>query len=297
LKTILISSAVSLAIGFTFGWLIKSASSELDSIVTVTAPDAPRPRPPEPTPEPTPETPPERDRPERPSTENVPAKNLPRGTAEVPESVKRADRAKWMRLIEVLGLNDDQAKALEAAMAQALPKNDTGTSPEVTYTEAGERLEKSILALLDADQQVAFQQLKQRFMENRIESKAQETYFMELSGFDLSKEQRERALSLLRGREEELASEIPGSTHLLLAGSFLPIGDERFTEDAIRLLRQLSPQETGDITLDKLAARRRAEAEEKAALFESILTPAQLELYRSRVSETPDLLDRIRSGD
>ena len=294
MKTILISSAVSLAIGFSFGWLIKSASAELDSTIPLSGnvsndSNVPNPDPPD--------TTPDRERPERPSPEGVPAKTLPTGTAKVPESVKRADRAKWMRLIEVLGLNDDQAKALEASMKEALPKTDTGKSPEITYTEAGERLEKNILAMLDADQQAAFQQLKQRFMDNRIESDAQEAYVMELSGFDLSTEQRERALELLRGRAKEAAAEVPASARLLLAGSFLPIGDEKFTEDAILLLRQLAPEETGDITLDKLAARRRAESEQKAALFKSVLTPAQLELYRSRVSETPDLLDRIRSGD
>lgn len=293
MKTILISSAVSLAIGFTFGWLIKSASTELDSVVTVTGHNTTTTQPPERVPD----SPPVHDTHERPSPKVTPTKTLPAGTATVPELVKRADRAKWMRLIEVLGLNDEQAKALEAAMTEALPKTDTGKSPEITYTEAGERLEKNILAMLDADQQVAFNQLKQRFMDNRIESDAQEAYVMELSGFDLTTEQRERALELLRGRAEQAAAEIPPSARLLLAGSFLPIGDERFNENSILLLRQLGPQETGDITLDKLAARRRTESEQKAALFESVLTPAQLELYRSRVSETPDLLDQIRAGD
>ncbi len=293
MKTILISSAISLAIGFTFGWLIKSTSSELESIVTTPGQNSPAPRPPERAPD----TPPERDRPERPASGGGEPQVTPAGTATVPPSVKRADRAKWMRLIEVLGFNDEQAKALEAAIAEALPKTDTGKSPEDTYTEAGERLEKNILALLDADQRTAFADLQRRAMENRIEVNAQEAYARELGELDLSPEQRRQALDLLRGRAEQTAAEIPASARLLLAGSLLPIGDERFSEDAIRLLRQLSPHETGDITLDKLAETRRAEAEEKAALFESVLTPAQLELYRSRLAITPDILDQIRSGE
>jgi hypothetical protein len=293
LKTILISSALSLVIGFTFGWLIKSASSELDSVVTVTAPAPPTPRPSAPATD----TQPDRARMERPTIDGGTPKAPPAGTATVPASVKRADRAKWMRLIEVLGLNDEQAKALEAALAEALPKTDDGKPPEVTYTEAGQRLEKNILALLEPEQRSAFGEIQRRAIQNRIEVSAQQAYARELGDLDLTAEQREQALGLLRGREEEVAAEIPPGARLLLAGSFLPIGDERLTEDAIRLLRQISPQETGDITLDKLAQKRRTEAEENAALFEGVLTPAQLELYRSRLSQTPDILDQIHSGD
>lgn len=294
MKTILISSVVSLAIGFTFGWLIKSASNELDSIVTVAPPDKPAPRP---TGTPADTSPEREERPDRPPSNGNAPESPPAGTATIPPSVKRADRAKWMRLIEVIGLDDDQAKALEAALAEALPKTDTGQSPEVTYTEAGERLEKNILSLLNPEQREAFAALQRRTAENRIEVSAQQTYAQELGDLDLSAEQREQALDLLRARAEETAAEIPPSARLLLAGSFLPIGDQKFTEDAIRLLRQLAPHETGDITLDKLAEKRRSEAEEKASLFDSLLTPAQLELYRSRLSHSPDILDQIRSGD
>lgn len=292
MKTILISSAISLLIGFTFGWLINSASSELDSIVTVSAPDRPSPRPSAPE-----NAPPERNRPEPPMSDTGPQKGTPNGTADVPRTAKRADRAKWMRLIEVLGLDDDQAKALEAAMSESRPKVDDGTPPEIAYAEAGAILERSILALLEPEQRTAFLDLQRRAMENRIEVSAQQTYAQELGELDLSPDQRKQALDLLRGRAEEIASDIPASTRLLLTGSILPIGDERFTEDAIRLLRQLSPQETGDVTLDKLAGKRRAEAEEKAALLGDVLTPAQLELYRSGLSQTPDILERIRAGE
>ncbi len=293
MKTILISSALSLAIGFTFGWLIKSASTDLDSFVPQTGQNTPKPRPPAPAPD----SPPERVRPDRPSSDNVPIKGAPIGTATVPESAKQADRAKWMRLIEVLDLNTEQAKALEAAMAESLPKADTGKSPEVIYTEAGALLEKNILALLDADQRKAFTDMQRRAKDNRIELSAQQTYAQELGELDLTPEQRTQALDLLRGRAEQNSADIPSGTRLLLTGSFLPLGEVNFSEDAMRLLRQLSPQDSGDITLDKLAAMRRAEAEEKARLLEGVLTPAQLELYRSRLSQTPDILDQIRSGE
>jgi hypothetical protein len=293
LKTILISSALSLAIGFTFGWLIKSASADLDSFVPQTGQNTPTPRPPGSAPD----SPPARSRPGRPSLDTGPTKRTPTGTAPVPEAAKRADRAKWMRLIEVLGLDGGQAKALEAAMAEAMPKSENGQSPEIAYLEAGARLEKNILALLNADQRKAFTDMQRRAADNRIELSAQQTYSQELGELDLSPEQRGQALDLLRSRADRNSADIPSSTRLLLTGSLLPIGDLNFSEDAIRLLRQLSPQDSGDVTLDKLAEKRRAEAEEKAKLFEGVLTPAQLELYRSRLSQTPDILDQLRSGE
>ena len=293
MKTILISSAVSLAVGFTFGWLIKSASEDLDSFVPQTVQNTPKPRPPAGTPD----SPIERVRPERPASENAPTKAPSTGTATLPETAKREDRAKWMRLIEVLSLDKVQAKALEAAMAESLPKSETGESPEVIYNRAGALLEKNILAILNADQKKSFADMQSRAMDNRIELNTQKTYAHELGELDLSSEQREKALKLLRVREHGIASEIPPATRLLLTGSFLPIGDVRFTDDAIRLLRKISPQEKGDVTLDKLAEMRRAEANEKAKLFEGVLTPAQLELYRTRIYQTPDILDQLRSAE
>lgn len=293
MKTILISSALSLAIGFTLGWLIKSASADLDSFVPQTGQIIPAPRPAGGTTD----SPPERVRPGRPSSDSGPTKRAPIGTAILPEAAKRADRAKWMRLIEVLGLNAEQTKALEATMAEALPESDSGESPEATFTEAGTRLEKNILALLNPDQRKAFAEMQGRAEDNRIELNAQLTYSQELGGLDLSPEQRAQALDLLRERAQNISAQIPASTRLLLAGTFLPVGDVNFSEDAIRLLRELSPQDSGDVTLDKLAEKRRADAEEKAKLFEEILTPAQLELYRSRLSQGPDILDQLRSGE
>jgi hypothetical protein len=139
--------------------------------------------------------------------------------------------------------------------------------------------------------------LQRRTADNRIELNAQKTYSQELGELDLSPEQRAQALDLLRRQAEQLSADIPPGTRLLLTGSFLPIGDVNFSEDAIRLLRQLSPQDSGDVTLDKLAVMRRAESEEQARLFEGVLTPAQLELYRSGLSQTPDILDQLRSGE
>lgn len=293
MKTILISSALSLAIGFTFGWIIKSASADLESFVPQTGQEELISRPPAPSLD----FPRKHDRSDRSPADNSPTKGTPTGTTPVPEASKRADRAKWMRLIEVLGLNPEQAKALEAAMAESLPKLETGKSPEISYIEAGAVLEKNILALLDTDQRKAFSDMQRRAMDNRIELSAQQTFMQELGELDLSPEQRIEVLDLLRARAEQLSADIPSSARLLLTGSFLPIGEVNFSEDAIRLLRQLSSNETGDITLDKLAEKRRVEAEEKAKLFEEVLTPAQFELYCSRLSQSAEILDQLRTGE
>ena len=230
MKTTLISSALSLAIGFTFGWLIKSASADLDSFVPQAGQNTHTPRPPTPSPDSTPK----RVLPKRPSSVD-PTHAPPIGT--VPGEPTRVDRAKWMRLIEVLGLNPDQAKALEAAMAESLPNLETGKSPEVSYIEAGALLEKKILAILDADQRKAFADMQRRAMDSRIELSAQQTYMQDLGELDLMPEQRIKALDLLRDRAEQLSADIPSSARLLLTGSILPVSERNFSEDAIRLLR------------------------------------------------------------
>lgn len=291
LKTILISSAVSLAIGFSFGWLIKSASANLEGYVPLTVQNRAPSRPLV-----TPADSPTGSPAERARTNDIPTKGVSKGAAALPEAAKHADRAKWMRLIEVLGLDTEQVKALEATIEEAIPRTDTSKPVDVLQIEAAALLEKNILALLNADQRKSFVDMQDRAKNNRIELSAQKTYSQELGELDLSPEQRAKALDSLRDQAERTSAEIPSSTHLLLTGSLLPIGDVQFTEEAIYTLRQLTPEDIGNAGLEKIAEIRRAEAKQKAKLMEAVLTPAQLELYRSRLSQTPDILDQIRSG-
>ncbi|MDP4624867.1 MAG: hypothetical protein NWT08_07000 [Akkermansiaceae bacterium] len=216
------------------------------------------------------------------------------GNATPPESIEKAEQAKWLRLIEVLGLDSDQAKALEAAIAEIHPKPDDDTTLDVAYAEAGERLEQAILAMLTPEQQAAFREMQQRTLENRVEVKAQEEFSESLAKLDLTAAQREQALELLRIQAEEKASAISSGTRLLLGGSFLPIGDEKTTDKSFELMGQLQLKPGEDPpTFEQIAAVHRAELERRMTQFEGILTPAQLALYQSSLAQGLENLDVI----
>lgn len=286
---IIVSYAVTFAIGLMIGCMFISADSN--------PPEQPKdPGQAPPSSRPTSDTPPS----ERDPIPNV-SKSNPRssppllnGDATPPESLQKAERAKWLRLIEVLGLDSDQAKALEAAIAEIRPQPDENTPLDTAYAEAGEKLEQSILAMLTQEQQVAFREMQQRSLKNRVEVKAQEEFAESLTNLDLTEEQREQALEVLRKQAEEDVSLIPSGARLLLGSSFLPIGDEKTTDKSFEIMGQLQPKPGEPLpTFEQIAALHRAELERRMTQFEGILSPAQLALYQSSLSQALENLDVI----
>ncbi|MEP3214455.1 MAG: hypothetical protein ABJQ29_14745, partial [Luteolibacter sp.] len=216
------------------------------------------------------------------------------GDAAPPESLQRAERAKWLRLIEVLGLDSDQAKALEAAIAQNRPTPNGDSPLDVAYTEAGDKLEQDILAILTPEQQDAFRELQERSLDTQVEAKAQAEFAESLAKIDLSTEQREQVLDILRRQAEADVSNISSGTLLLLGQSFLPIGDEKVTLESFELLGQLQVQPGATpTTIEELTALHRVELERRMTQFNGILTPAQLALYQASLAQAMENLDII----
>ena len=287
-KPLIFSSVVALGIGFSLGWLLRAPAPTATPI----APQSPEPAAKivradgQPQPQNTP-------RPPRPTGPRGAVVTL-NGTAVPPESLQKKDRAKWKRLIEVLGLDTDQAKALEAALPTSRPAPDENTALDTAYIEAGEELEQKILALLTPEQQTAFREMQQRSLENHIEVKAQEEFGKSLTNLDLTEAQRDRALEVLRANAEEKAATIPTGARLILSGSPLPIGNEPMNEDSFALMGklQLKPGETPQ-TFEQIAAVHRAELEKRMNQFEGILSPGQLELYQSSLTKTLENINTI----
>jgi hypothetical protein len=295
LKTILISSAVSIAIGFTFGWMIRSATSDLDTIekqLIVSGNNRKPPAPPQP--EGPLDVPPERISPRDIDNAISPDNNPSPDPAKPPESVEKAEQAKWNRLIEVLNLDATQAKILEAAITEAEPIPAEGQQLEAAYSAAGEKLQAKILSILNEDQNKAFKELQQRSLKNHLNAKSMQQYAQELGKLDLDASQMERAMGALLEREEEQAAGIPASTRLLLDGSVLPIGDRRISDDGLILLRKLATTNNGAATgIEEIAGVHRAEMQRRMSQFEGILTPAQLERYQAGIQGSSENLDLI----
>lgn len=290
MKPTLISSLISLVIGFAGGWVIKSASADLITVAKVTPPSLER-RPPI--------APPQREAPEQPifpsgpeSRQNTTTMNNSAEETVIPESAKRADQAKWIRLVEVLGLSTDQSKALAATIQETKITPLEGESPDFAFERKGEQLQKSILAILDPSQQESFRKFQQRALENKVEVLTQKSLAEGIGNLDLTAAQREQALGLIRKDTEADLSAISPATRLALSGSILPIGNEKFSDEGILLLRKLNSG-GNQATMEDLAAINRAKIKESLNRYEGILTPGQLESYRAMLGESLETLNLI----
>ncbi len=170
MKPVIITSLLSLVLGFAGGWMFRSASSELET-VTRDAPATVERKPPA--------APPRTENPDVPAVpedrDPIPDRTgevITRDDIVIPESAIKADQAKWLRLVEVLGLSKDQSKAVAAAIEETQPSTESGESPDASYQRAGEQLEKNILAILDPTQQEAFRKFQLRVLENQVETTA-----------------------------------------------------------------------------------------------------------------------------
>lgn len=294
MKPTLITSAVSLAIGFAAGWMINSASTDLDSVTKETPPAVERR---------TPAAPPRQEMPDQPAfpgvsearEERPPVSSDRVMTADdivIPKSAIYADQAKWARLVEVLGLSNDQSKAIAATLEETKIVPAEGESPDAAYERMGAQLEKNILAILDPAQQDAFREFQQRSLENKIELQAQKVLSEEIGTLDLTPAQREQALAVLRTNAEADVATISPATRLTLSGSILPIGNEKFTDQGILLLRKLNTS-ASPTTMDDVAAIQRAQIKDQMNRYEGILTPAQLDAYRASLSLSLENLNLI----
>ena len=290
MKTLLITAAVSIAIGFACGWMVRSASQDLESVGKEQH-SLPETRTPAISTLPQSEgrpVPPARPQPRPDGAEQV----IDMDPSQLPESALRLDQAKWLRLAEVLNLNVEQSQALAANILEVKPLPDMNNSPDVAYEKAGKELEQRVLSVLTPEQQEEFRKFQQRSMENLAETKAQETFSQELAELDLSAAQREQALEILRQQADAEVATISPATRLVLSGSILPIGNEKFSDEGVLLSRKLKT--AGDTpTMEDLAEISRAEIQERISRFEGILTPGQTERYHAALGESLENLELL----
>lgn len=240
------------------------------------------------------EIPPERISPRDIDRALSPGTNIHQGNAKPPDYVEKAEQAKWQRLIEVLGLSNDQAKTLEATITESEPTPAEGQALDTAYAETGKKLQAKINATLNEEQTKAFKELQERSLKNQLVSKAMQQYRQELGNFDLSEAQMKQALEVLVDHEKAESVSIPNSTRLLLDGSVLPIGGRRISDDSFTLLRKLgSPDSGAPVGIEEVAAIQRTEMERRMTQYKGILTTAQLERYQAGIKESSENLDII----
>jgi DNA-binding MarR family transcriptional regulator len=282
MKPILISSTITLIIGFSFGWLFKSSSQEIEDTPKLITQNSNQNNSTSPADNNTPPG-----KPSRPISNN-PDRTL-RTDPYIPTTSDAKLEAKWLHLSETLSLTPEQNKTLAAIIEKNHPDNTGETSLQDAISTAGKNLEASILSSLTPEQQKKFKDLQNRNLQNQLSAKAMRFYSDELADLDLTPQQREQALETLTLEYQQQAESIPNSTRLLLSGSFLPVTGNTIADDGFLLLDNL----VKTIDPQQIAEARRTEIQNKSTRFQNILTPAQLQIYQQKVQESLNNLQQI----
>lgn len=291
---------ITLLAGFAAGWLVKPAATP----VVATPPPGPAARPPAANRPPAPNggagalpPPPVRSR--------VIPVPTPVPTVPGPESAAGSkDAAKMLRIVELLGLSDDQQTALAGILKEtsesfvADPTKPASAKETLALVaKCSADLEKSLAGLLTPEQAAKFAALRQRERDNRIETKAQRELSRYAELTDLSSSQRDQILAQLRQSTTAEADAIPAAYSLMLSTSVLPVGPRTMPEQSILALSQVAEgpdAADGASAHAQLIAAQRRRLDERLVWLKPILTPAQFAQYEAVAAEQQGFLDRMR---
>ena len=212
--------------------------------------------------------------------------------------------AKMLRLAEAVGLSDAQQADLKKLIAESQkafiashPAPSAGVNETLDHFAAsGAALEKGLAALLTPEQSRAFEDLRKRERDNRIETTAQRELGNLTEVTDLTAEQRDKVLALLRTSSAAEAGAIPPSLALILDSSVLPLGSDAPSAQSIENLSQLAAAlAPGDPAAPhaKLIENQRRELDERLNRLKDVLTPAQVAQYRAAIAEQHAIQDTM----
>jgi hypothetical protein len=217
------------------------------------------------------------------------------------EAVKSRDEARMIRLAEALGLSKEQQAALTTMIeaAQASSGNTPGTSPSAFSSmenaiTMGGNIEKSLDSILTPEQAEAFQKLRERNRTNQVETTAQKEVSELTGGIDLTPEQRQKALDIVRGKVSERYSSWPSGLELTLDTSVLPTGPAAISSESVDSMRFFAESEKDPAAAQaaKIEKQRRA-LDDQLTLYGAILSPGQMTQFRAEIDERKKTLDRL----
>ena len=286
---------VATVVGFCLGWLVKPQSEPVITqrpLATSQTPKAPA----KPALEP-PVQPP-------------PGPALRPGAAGKPDAEFREkagtarNSAKMLRFAEALGLSAAQQEDLTQLIDGSLKPASTGQAARPVgagevldqFAARAAALEQGLAKLLTPEQSAAFAELRQRERDNRVETTAQRELGNLTEVTDLTAEQRDKVLALLRTSSAAEAGAIPPSLALILDSSVLPLGSDAPSAQSIENLSQLAAAlAPGDPAAPhaKLIENQRRELDERLNRLKDVLTPAQVAQYRAAIAEQHAIQDTM----
>lgn len=298
MKPTLILPIATAVLGFAAGWLLKPASHTPAPVVENTQ---------RPTREPssTPIQPADSDpgNTDTASTPQPPLENRKNPADALPKTepppIQARDEAKMARLSEALNLNDDQKAAISRLLAgetEGTINPEATTDPKKTLEDAaatGAKIEQAILALLTPEQAEAFTALRQRNLDNNIENTSQQQLSEVAKLVDLSPEQRQLAIDLLRDETRDRYQTRPAGLDLLLESSILPTGSNYISDNSVESLQHvLTSDAPANEAFHTFTDVQKASLDRQLTLYASVLTPAQLERLKVDIQERKQAIER-----
>jgi hypothetical protein len=222
--------------------------------------------------------------------------------AQAEANVKLRDEAKLKRLVEALGLTEEQA----ASLVEMIEK--VRTAPEATENSGfpgpseilaslkatGESLDAILKTILTPEQQLAFGEMRKRQEENRAASRTSRELAEIQDMVDLTEGQR----GLLRERltEELGVAAIPAEVALVLESSPLPLGAGTMNAQAVEslvLMKDAPASNDPRVAHLELIENQRRELDQKVERLKGILTPAQMLRYEAELANQRFILDQM----
>lgn len=304
MKRSIVLPLVTAVVGFGLGWLVKPAAEP----ATPKSPPAAAPVA-NATPKPSPAAIPQPAQP-------APAEHVRPAAASAPATAAAERRgkliqaktaAKMQRLAEAVGLSEAQQTDLTKLIAASQKAASAGQSGQPVaanevldqFAASAAALEKGLASLLTPEQAAAFDDLRNRERDNRVETTAQRELGDLTEITDLSADQRDKVLGQLRKVSASELAAVPAPLALVLDSSVLPLGPLAPSAQSIQTLRQLADGQTPEDPAAlhaKLIESQRRQLEARLALIKDILTPAQLAQYQATVAEQFAIHDRMTSA-
>ena len=213
----------------------------------------------------------------------------------------RAETARLSRLAEALGLSDEQKETLRALLNirrdgfRDLQGSNNDPAASIRQASISEKnFMEDVKKVLDPEQVAAFENFKQREKDNDIEAKAQRDVADLIGQVDLSEEQREQALVVMRQLSEASAAKRPEGWGLMneavgmLGGSQVSV-----LEDLGGVMDDPSIMRDPQAIQRQLLESQRATAEARVAALKSILTPGQLSQYRANLETRSAVMENF----
>jgi hypothetical protein len=206
------------------------------------------------------------------------------------------------RMVEALGLSQDQREAYEAllvgrreALTDAVNQKKSGAEQLKAAAEAEQQFNEEIKKVLDQEQYDAYQALQERKRSNSVEASAQNQCADLINMVpDMDDKQRQQTLEIMRGLSTQVDQSQPAGWSLMKERYNIFGSEKSALIDQMGLVMD-DPEVSADPLFfqRKMVQQMRQDISNKISSLSSVLTPAQLSQYRKGMEARLTLFDDV----